>query len=164
MTGTPRDLRTRHPAAPTAVARAGCGWGEGRRGPRRGADRTQRPAGSLPPGLSGCGAPAVSCRGLGRPASPPAVTSPCLCVPPPPQVADPGQTAAAATAEALRQAGPERCEPAGCGAPVDTGEEAAAEPAGGPALHRPADGLAGGGRWRPPAAVESPRGHRPRRG
>uniref|UniRef100_A0A667HT71 RAD21 cohesin complex component like 1 n=1 Tax=Lynx canadensis TaxID=61383 RepID=A0A667HT71_LYNCA len=29
------------------------------------------------------------------------------------RVADPGQTAAAATAEALRQAGPERCEPAG---------------------------------------------------
>lgn len=76
----PGDLRAPRPAAPTAAASAACGWGEGRRGPRRGADGTERPAGSLPSGLSGFSGPAVSCGGLGCPVSPPAFTRPCLCV------------------------------------------------------------------------------------
>lgn len=75
---------------------------------------TERPAGSLPSKPSGCSGPAVSSRGLSCPCVP------RRCSPTPvylffltPQVADQGQAAAAATAEALRQAGPEWCEPAG---------------------------------------------------
>lgn len=107
MTG-PRGPPRPPPDTPYAAQGAKCGVGEGRRGPHRGAKR-----GSLPSQLRGCGGPAVSGRGLSYPGVPArAHQHLSALVPPPPQVADQGQAAAAATAEALRQAGPKWCEPA----------------------------------------------------
>lgn len=72
--------------------------------------------------LRGCGAPAKhrSCPSPRRAACPPSLRAaatgahpPLSLSSPPPQVADHRQAAAAATAEALRQAARESCEPAG---------------------------------------------------
>ena len=132
----PGDLGAHRPAAPTEC-RVRVGGGEARAAPGSRQDR----APGRQPALQAFWLRRPSCQLRGARVSPPAFTRPCLCVfPPPPQVAEPGQTAAAATAEALRQAGPERCEPAGAAErPADSGEEAAAEPGGGPSLH-PAGG------------------------
>lgn len=103
----PGDLGAHRPAAPTAAASAGGGRGGEARaawGSRRDREPSRQPAprGFLAAAaqLSAAGGSAARCP---RPRSPAPVY-----FPPPPQVADQGQTAAAATAEALRQAGPER--------------------------------------------------------
>lgn len=158
----PGDLRAHRPAAPTAAASAESGWGEGRRGPRREADGTKRPAGKQPaPRLLGCCGPAGSYGGLGRPVSPPAFTRPCLCVfprrrrllsrarQPQPRLqrrcAKRGRSGASRRAAERQRTQVRRPRPRGDGTLRCT---------------RPA----GGDRWGPPAAVESLRGHRPRRG
>lgn len=115
------------------------GGGEARAAP--GSRRDQAPGRQATcPQASWLLRPSWQLRGARPPGVPARVHPPLsVCFPPPPQVAEQGQTAAAATAEALRQAGPERCEPAGCGTPADSGEEAEAAPRGDPALH-PAGG------------------------
>lgn len=158
MTGTPGP-----PGPPPGCARRrpeGRGRGGGRGGAGRGG-AAGAPGPSLPCGLLAAAAQLSAVWGS-VPAVPARVHPPLsVCFSPPPQVADPGQTAAAATAEALRQAaGVVR---AGGAAEGQRTQVRRPRPSGrGPCLRR--GGRAGGGSLRPLAAVGSLRGHRPKRG
>ena len=101
--GDDRDLRGPPPQRCRRGPNAKCGWGKGRLGGAAGAPSGQPAL----PAFRAAAAQLSAAGGLDRPGSPPTLTRPCLFSPPP-QVADLGQAAAAATAEALRQAGPER--------------------------------------------------------
>lgn len=105
----PGGLRAHRPAAPAAAPSAKFGMGGGAaRGSGRGAGR----AACCPPGFLAAVAQLSAAVGSAAWVSPPAFTRTCLFSPPP-QVADQGQAAAAATADALRQARPKWGEPAG---------------------------------------------------
>lgn len=108
----PGDLWAHCPAALASVQSAKYRMGEGRRGQQGEADRAlgrQPEPQAFRLRRPSCQRPWARLPGSPRPRSP----APVCLFPPPPQVADQGQAAAAVTAEALRQARVEWCEPAG---------------------------------------------------